>query len=693
MEKNLETIVKVDGSIVSELSERIPSNIVALNELIKNSYDAGSPEVEIVIDSKLNILKIADKGEGMSKNDIDTLFHISKSTKKFGQFNDKYKRYVQGSKGLGFLSVFKFGHKVEWKTKKDLGYRFLVDFDELSKIDNLSEFKVHLIRDDSIENGTEITIQLNDDSKQLLLGYLSEEKNYAKIINSFTDDNFLITLQIDEKKYKSSNFQGLKNHFTERQLYYVEYDSKDGRINFYHNNCLTHTANLPFTYKEFSVNARLSIYSFKSNQKSNIYKLFYDYNDNLTPLIYINNNLFNNFEMFDPSIMKTIKYSYNLQQMIGFVNIYSNNDQIQFNSDRTKFAQNLLTDEIIKFLKNLNIRIQEEGAKKKNFLLDYDFLKCKKVEIAKVDFKDINRLRDFINDGFEFKDKVSINVRDNKIVYEVFGKETYIEIIKSTPKVVPADITLKTKSEIMFIPTKQIDLRDYIVKATDSNGNNIREKVKICVDGVEKYIIDSQEEEKIIIVEYSYNDLYTKLIKQNLQLIFKAQHIALTGTFNDENKLLYVRTAKNYSICFDNTISSLINQINKLTLAENREVISCCIRVLFELSVKCLIHSSKNITIKSSLRNGKIHDQIETIISFCQQQTIKEKIAKRTEFEFHTLDNTLFKEDFINAYKKSNLGPHSATSYLTDNDIIDISKKAAFFLLLINEIITNPNIM
>ena len=69
------------------------------------------------------------------------------------------------------MSVFKFGHKVEWKTKKDLGYRFLVDFDELSKIDNLSEFKVHLIRDDSIENGTEITIQLNDDSKQLLLGY------------------------------------------------------------------------------------------------------------------------------------------------------------------------------------------------------------------------------------------------------------------------------------------------------------------------------------------------------------------------------------------------------------------------------------------------------------------------------------------------------------------------------------------
>lgn len=42
---SLESVIKVNGSIVSELSERIPSNIVALNELIKNSYDAGSPSV------------------------------------------------------------------------------------------------------------------------------------------------------------------------------------------------------------------------------------------------------------------------------------------------------------------------------------------------------------------------------------------------------------------------------------------------------------------------------------------------------------------------------------------------------------------------------------------------------------------------------------------------------------------------
>lgn len=32
--------VKVSGNIIKELSEKIPSNNVALNELIKNAYDA-----------------------------------------------------------------------------------------------------------------------------------------------------------------------------------------------------------------------------------------------------------------------------------------------------------------------------------------------------------------------------------------------------------------------------------------------------------------------------------------------------------------------------------------------------------------------------------------------------------------------------------------------------------------------------
>ena len=44
--------ITVAGNILSELSEKIPNNIIALNELIKNAYDAFSPSVDIILDSK-----------------------------------------------------------------------------------------------------------------------------------------------------------------------------------------------------------------------------------------------------------------------------------------------------------------------------------------------------------------------------------------------------------------------------------------------------------------------------------------------------------------------------------------------------------------------------------------------------------------------------------------------------------------
>ena len=54
--------------------------------------------------------------------------------------------------------------------------------------------------------------------------------------------------------------------------------------------------------------------------------------------------------------MKTIKTGDMLNQMIGYINIYSNSALLQFNSDRTKFAQNSFTDNIIAFLKEIKNR-------------------------------------------------------------------------------------------------------------------------------------------------------------------------------------------------------------------------------------------------------------------------------------------------------------------------------------------------
>ena len=114
LENNTQVPITVAGNILSELSEKIPNNIIALNELIKNAYDACSPSVDIKLDSESKKLIIRDYGSGMNIEGIEKLFHISNSEKHYGAviaYGDT-QRLTQGSKGLGFLSVFRFGKKV-----------------------------------------------------------------------------------------------------------------------------------------------------------------------------------------------------------------------------------------------------------------------------------------------------------------------------------------------------------------------------------------------------------------------------------------------------------------------------------------------------------------------------------------------------------------------------------------------------
>ncbi|EGO8197570.1 histidine kinase, partial [Enterococcus faecalis] len=78
----MDTKITVSGSIVKELSEKIPNNIIALNELVKNAYDAGSKQVDINISTGEKKLSIKDYGIGMDEEDVKKLFHISSSVKK-----------------------------------------------------------------------------------------------------------------------------------------------------------------------------------------------------------------------------------------------------------------------------------------------------------------------------------------------------------------------------------------------------------------------------------------------------------------------------------------------------------------------------------------------------------------------------------------------------------------------------------
>jgi hypothetical protein len=733
--------ITVSGNIISELSEKIPSNIVALNELIKNAYDAGADNVYVTLDSNKNKLMIYDDGEGMDKDDIDTLFHISNSKKRYGEIN-KHKRYTQGSKGLGFLSVFKFGERVTWRTKKNRGLVFSVEYSKLLENDNISNYEIEILEDNTIEKGTMIEIDISPYNSNSLQEYFGQEKNYQKVVHSFLDNEFVIHLDIDGKK--DSNIEEFKiiKCLPERQLYYIKYNSDDKEIQYYFNGRVIHRKYYDIEVKDYKLEIELQVFKFNKGDKSKINKLFYNPQNDLTPLMYINCNLFNNYSLFDPNVMKNIKSGQALNQMIGYIKLTTSDSRMGFNSDRTQFLQNEFTDQICEFLRELNKTIQKEGAEFRKHLVECDFLKQETVEERLINVEDSEKyLRSLIKSTFHFRDKVNIEVDSDVVRYSIFGKEVVVKIIKNDKKeegvkdtsekpgqqgisnvntsaannnianttsikssdnkeqvnnkskVQPAKIVLKNRNQKHKIPSGQIDLYTNIKEAVNSKGEYIPlSQIQIKVDNraLQNGILQTIKNVCIVKVEYSYLDSNTGVVIAENVIEFYQPMASINGN-SDIGKLISIPANKSYRVNFNTSLSRLIEQINGLELSDYSEVIACALRSIFEISVDSLIKSGKFTGIYTSIKG--LEERVEKTI----QVIIKDKknigaIATATSIDFNSLKNSLKPLEFKDAIQKANLGAHKSTTYLSENDIKHLSRMAALFIIVVNEMINNSSI-
>ncbi len=710
----------VSGNIIGELSEKIPSNIIALNELIKNSYDAGAKNIEISLNTKQNKLVIKDDGDGMNSEDIKTLLHISKSNKMYGKVN-KHGRITQGSKGLGFLSVFKFGKKVTWRTKKDIGYEFSLEREVLTNSENLLNEKVEIKENNKIEKGTEIEIEIVDNYQlSYLKNYLTEEINYLKIINSFDTQVPKIQIYIDNHELIDNTFSSLEDYNIERQLFYVLYDSKEQKLKFYHNKNLVLSKKYEFNSEEFDLELELSIFQFKSRGRSEITPLFSNNLGDLTPLIYINSNLFNNYEIFDPGIMKNIRSSQVLNQMIGYVKIKSSNKELDFNSDRTHFLENKFTNEIKSYLKEINKEIQILGSLRKKYLINFDILKEEVIE-------DFLKAKDNIKDDFYFKNDVKITRINDEIKYSLFGKEKIIKLLQTklvektystfinkvkeiesknniplnvkeinnkeiiTPK--EAYIDLSEEVAKYKIPSQQIDLKEFVKSAKDSNGKDIPlEKIKIKVDEKElaHSILESQNNEGEKKVVFSYEDKETGKVINGLKLVFHKEVHPIKVKKRNVG-IFELPTKESYRIRYDESTENLILQLQKLNIEDYLEIYAACLRILFELGVYKIKNSVKtNLPEIKSMKH--IEESVKEIIEFASGKEIREKIAKSTGMTFDDLKNSLTAEKFKESVSQSNLGSHKGTKLLTKQAIEEIAQKAVLFNVVVNELLMNDEI-
>jgi len=485
--------ITVAGNILSELSEKIPNNIIALNELIKNAYDAFSPSVDIILDSKSKKLTIRDYGIGMDTEGIKKLFHISSSEKHYGEaisFGD-IQRLTQGSKGLGFLSVFRFGNRVLWKTGKNCQiFEFGVDFENLKNEYNLPDHKLNIKISDQEFKGTQIVIDVDDYNLQSLKTTLVNESSRKKILNSFVsnkvsdegikiDKEFIINLTLDDNTYSSDvnldiSHQGKKEH----QLFRIKYSSKDKKINYYKNSILIYSSDFEYSFDDYIVDIDLMSFDFGQGRggKYKINSVFYkpQTTSDITPLVFINNNLFNNYHLFDTEIMARKRSSLVLRQLVGYISIKSSSPLMQFNSDRTQFSQNRLTDEITDFIKNLNEEIQRTGSSLRSEIKN--IFPFKQTQIPEEDTSVLKNIQKYISEDFKLKDSLIFEKKENQLKCTLFDREILLDII---PKV--KEINDLGTVEVWIgkdeLNNEIINLQDLIAESTEIrfNGDKVSE--------------------------------------------------------------------------------------------------------------------------------------------------------------------------------------------------------------------------
>ena len=120
--------LKAAAKLVYQLGEQLIENeLVALLELIKNSYDADATRVNVEVDTEemteygRGKITIEDNGHGMLPSVLkNEFFKIATSFREENRYSFKYERQVLGQKGLGRLSFQRLGYFIKVITKPDM---------------------------------------------------------------------------------------------------------------------------------------------------------------------------------------------------------------------------------------------------------------------------------------------------------------------------------------------------------------------------------------------------------------------------------------------------------------------------------------------------------------------------------------------------------------------------------------------
>lgn len=642
------TNVRISGNHINELSENIPSNIFALNELIKNSYDACASYCAVKIDKEANEIIIVDNGKGFKEESINELFHLSKSSKRFGKIQKcgDTKRRVQGSKGLGFLAAFRFGNNVTWESHNGTTkYDFGASKTDLIALDDIAEYEISIKESGTSEQGTKITIDSDESIINQLVTYFKNESNYLKLVGAFNDRNFEIILDTPNGKKRTNLIPKIKDINPSDQLFYVRYSSISKSIEFYRNGYLDRKVGFNISSSEYDLDIEVMIYNLRSYGRDKISRYFYKPDGSgITPLVFINGNLFNNYSLFDPDVFRSVRSQSSLPQMIGYVSVESESQYFEFNSDRTNFVENEVTSLLKEDIVALNKKIQAVGAELKN----------------------------------------EAKTHDGNLTGPAYPKRGGGNWKKP---LVRAEINLKSKEDTIFLPSNQIDLLGYVKSVTDTEGKSVpKSNLDIKVDNkeAENNILPSFESPKRVMVRYSFNDPNSGVVIETLLLIFEEKKSSVTGS-SKAKRLFYISgSSKDYSIQIEH-VAKIMEQIS-VAHEKNPKftyLIACSLRTVFELSSKAARHKRPEIFrhtfVSGKPKYGSLQDIIEVVTFIENNNKIMTQISHVLGVSYQSLRKFISIDEFEEKFDKSNLGAHSGAQFLSGSVIEDIAKIAGYY--------------
>lgn len=159
--------------------ELITSEVVAVFELVKNSFDANSKNVDIELDLKSQKITITDDGIGMSKDDIENKWlFVAYSEKK--DTDEKNGRKYVGAKGIGRFACDRLGAniKIVTKTIRENTFNVLdIKWGAFEK-NNLEEFKNIPVSYSNVDNFKEI----EKFGTSIIINDLRDEWDYDRIV-------------------------------------------------------------------------------------------------------------------------------------------------------------------------------------------------------------------------------------------------------------------------------------------------------------------------------------------------------------------------------------------------------------------------------------------------------------------------------------------------------------------------------